>query len=63
MKAGTDLAHFTFIGKPGLKVKSQNSENSLECFTLFIITEMAELIRRENNQYAQQFPEQNSHPK
>ena len=43
MKVGTERPCFTFIGKPGLKVKIQNSEKPLECFEPFIIREITEL--------------------
>ena len=45
MKTGTEYPHFPFIGKSGLNVEMQDSENSLET---------AELIGWEKNQYAQQ---------
>jgi hypothetical protein len=44
---GTERPRFPFIGKPGLNVKIENSENPLEFFELFITPEIAELISRE----------------
>ena len=44
---GTERLHFPFIGKPGLNVKIENSENPLEFFDLFITPEIADLRSRE----------------
>ena len=41
---GTERTRFPFIGKPGLNVKIENSENPLEFFELFITPEISELI-------------------
>jgi hypothetical protein len=46
---------FPSIENLDLNVKIQNSENPLEFFELFITLEIAELISRETNRYAQQF--------
>ena len=60
---GTERPRFPFIGKPGLNVKIENSENPLEFFELFIIPKISELICKETNRYAEQFLKKNPHLK
>lgn len=56
---GKERPRFPFTGKPGLNVEIEDNNNPLEFFELFITPEIAELISRETNRYAQQFIEKN----
>ena len=58
MKVEKEQPHFPFIGKMYLIVEIQNSEDLLKFFELLITLEIANLISRETNRYAQQFLEQ-----
>jgi hypothetical protein len=56
-KVGTEWPRFPFRGKPGLKVHLEDPNELLDCFELLITPELAKLINRETNRYAQQFLE------
>jgi hypothetical protein len=46
-----------FTGKPGINVDLEDPSNPLEYFELFCTPDIAEVIARETNQYAQFFLE------
>jgi hypothetical protein len=56
-KVQAEWPHFQFCGKPGLNVDSQDPNNPLDYSELLVTPELAELISRGTNQYAQQFLE------
>jgi hypothetical protein len=59
-RIGVERPRFPFDGKPGISVDLEDRNNPLEYFELFITPEIAELISRETNRYAQQFLENKS---
>jgi hypothetical protein len=59
-RVGIERPLFTFSGKPSINVELEDQNNLLEYFKLFITPEIAELICRVTNIYAQQFFENNS---
>jgi hypothetical protein len=50
-----ELPRFPFIGKPGINVDLEDPSNPLEYFELFCMSDIAEVIGRETNWYAQKF--------
>jgi hypothetical protein len=48
---------FPFIGKPGIIVDLEDPRNPLEYFELFCTSEIAEVIAKETNRYANKFLE------
>jgi hypothetical protein len=57
---GTERPHFSFSGKPDINVDLENQNNPLEYIGLFITPEVAEIVSRETNCYAQPFLENKS---
>jgi hypothetical protein len=55
--SGAELPRFPFICKPGINVDLEDPSNPLEYFELFHIPDIAEVIAREINRYAQKFLE------
>jgi hypothetical protein len=55
--SGNEWPCFPFTGKPGINVDLEDPSNSLEYFELFCTADIAEVIARETNQYAQKFLE------
>jgi hypothetical protein len=56
-KSGAERPRFPFSGKPGINVDLEDRVNPLEYFELFCIPEIAEVIARETNRYAQKCSE------
>jgi hypothetical protein len=54
---GAEQPNFPFSGKLGLNIDSEDPNSPLEYSELFITSELAELISRETNKYAQKFLE------
>jgi hypothetical protein len=55
--SGAQLPHFPFTGKPGINVYLEDPSNPLEYFELFCTPDIAEVIARVTNRYAQKFLE------
>lgn len=55
--SGAEWPCFPFTGKPGINVDLEDPNNTLENFELFCIPDIAEVITREKNRYAQKFLE------
>jgi hypothetical protein len=53
VKSGAEGPCFPFTGKPSIIVDLEDPSNPLEYFDLFCTPEIAEVIARETNQYAQ----------
>jgi hypothetical protein len=62
-KVGAERHHFPFSGNPRINVGLEDPNNPLEYFELLVTPELAEIISRETNQYAQKFLENTPHLK
>jgi hypothetical protein len=60
---GAERPYFHFTGKPGINVDLEDPSNPLEYFELFCTADIAEVIARETNQYAQKILENRPNPK
>jgi hypothetical protein len=54
-ESGAERPRFPFTGMPGINVDLEDPSNPLEYFELFCVPEIAEVIARETNWYAQTF--------
>jgi hypothetical protein len=50
-KSGAERPRFPYTGKPGINVDLEDPSNPLECFKLFCIPEIVEVIARKSNQH------------
>jgi hypothetical protein len=56
-KSGGEWPCFPYTGKPGINVDLEDLSNPLEYFKMFCTPEIAEIIARERNWYAQKLLE------
>jgi hypothetical protein len=54
-RSGAVQPHFPFTGKPGINIDLEDTSNPPEYFELFCLPEIAEVISRETNWYANNF--------